>query len=563
MSSELRARRLLKASVMVAAAAGLAAIGQAAGPRFYPDDPIWLDNDRVMDAASAQEIEASDYFDFGENSFLNPGERSSIKAVNVNTVDEVPDSSWFQNRIGRRPMSIEEIVRGPDRSDTLSVDGWPIVQGKNEGLQPGWRVVDPATRSLYQVEFDPPSNPEMASGAEMIGTAFYHAFGYNVVEDYIAEIDPRNLRIDPKATIKDITGKRRPMTMGDVQWILGRAARRPNGRYRAIVSRFAPGAPLGSFRYHGTRPDDPNDIFPHEHRRELRANRVFAAWLNHDDSRGINSLSMLEQGADGKKYARHYMFDFGSIMGSGTDKPQTPRAGNEYIVDWHAGFKTLATLGLWIRPWLTIDYPNAPRSVGNFEAERFAPLDWKPEYPNVAFDNMRPDDAFWAARIVSKFSNDIIQAVVRKGAYTDPRAVDYITGVLIRRRDKVLQTWLTGVNPLVEPELSAAGALTFENAAVDAKVASPPERYIVTWSHFDNLADTHNPVGQETTATEPRAEAPSNLLAVGEYVAAMVKTVHPEYPHWSQPVRFYFRREAGGWKTVGIDRDVVSEEEQP
>ena len=106
---------------------------------------------------------------------------------------------------------------------------------------------------------------------------------------------------------------------------LGRApSRRPRPRPRQPLRR---GIAAGSFRYDGQRPDDPNDVFPHEHRRELRANRVFAAWLNHDDSRGLNSLDMLER-ADGKAWVRHYMFDFGSIMGSGTVFAQKPRAGN-------------------------------------------------------------------------------------------------------------------------------------------------------------------------------------------------------------------------------------------
>ena len=61
-----------------------------------------------------------------------------------------------------------------------------------------------------------------------------------------------------------------------------------------------------------------------------------------------------------------------------------------------------------------------------------------------------------------------------KARYSDPAAADYIARTLIKRRDKVLRTWLTGVNPIVEPQLSAAGVLTFENAAVDAGVATAP-----------------------------------------------------------------------------------------
>ena len=65
--------------------------------------------------------------------------------------------------------------------------------GKSTGVQPGFRMTDPQGQ-LYQIEFDPPDNPEMASGAEIIGTAFYHAFGYHVVDVYLAELDPERAR---------------------------------------------------------------------------------------------------------------------------------------------------------------------------------------------------------------------------------------------------------------------------------------------------------------------------------------------------------------------------------
>ena len=93
---------------------------------------------------------------------------------------------------------------------------------------------------------------------------------------------------------------------------------------------------------------------------------MFAAWLNHDDSRGLNSLDMLE-GPAGASHVRHYMFDFGSIMGSGSTFAQVPRAGNEYILEWAPAFKTLATFGLFVRPWILVDYRRWRQSVGRFE----------------------------------------------------------------------------------------------------------------------------------------------------------------------------------------------------
>jgi hypothetical protein len=536
---------------------GLAGIsgGRAAAPKFFPDDPIQVDDDRAFDARDAQPIEGSNAYDFAEHTFFKPGDRRDLRAVNVNTLDEVPDSTWFTNRIGRTSMSTQELVRGPNQFDTLNVDDWPIVQEKSSGITPGYRLTDPSGH-LYQVKFDPPNHPEMASGAEVIGAAIYHAVGYNVVQGYIVEIDPARIVVSPKATTVDMSGRRREMRREDVDRILSRAARLPNGKYRATLSRFAEGRPVGYFKYYGTRPDDPNDIHPHEHRRELRANRVFSAWLNHDDSRGINSLDMLEAAED-RRYIRHYMFDFGSIMGSGSTVAQVPRAGNEYILEWAPALKTLATFGLYVRPWITVDYWQGARSVGRFEADFFDPVRWRPEYPNPAFDNMRPDDAFWAARLVARFSDETIRAIVAKGRYNEPGAAEHLVTTLIKRRDKVLRAWLTGVNPIAEPQLTADGVLTFENAAVAARVAPPPTAYTLTWSRFDNTTGKNVGDSVEMRVTEPQATAPKQLLEGADFVAVAVQTVHSDHPTWRLPVVLTFRRAPTGWQAVGIDRTIA------
>ncbi len=79
---------------------------------------------------------------------------------------------------------------------------------------------------MYQIEVDPPSNPELASGAEIIGTAFYHAIGYNVVDVYLAELDRESLVIADKATIRDpLNGRRRRLKKYDLDNVFNRAAR--------------------------------------------------------------------------------------------------------------------------------------------------------------------------------------------------------------------------------------------------------------------------------------------------------------------------------------------------
>jgi hypothetical protein len=552
-SRSLLARRVLS-PLLVAAVAWLAVTPQAATPRYFPDDPIQVDDDRALDASATKEIKGSNGYDFTEHTFFKPGDKRDLRAVNVNSVDEVPDSSWFTNRIGRMSMTLDEIARGPNQFDEVAIDGWPIIEEKSSGITPGYRVVDPSGQR-YQVKFDPPSNPEMASGAEVIGAAIYHAIGYNVVQGYIVEVDPERIVIAPKATTVDLSGQKRSMTRDDVDRLLARGARSESGKYRATLSRFAEGSPRGYFKYYGTRPDDPNDIHPHEHRRELRANRVFAAWLNHDDSRGINSLDML-QGPDGRRFIRHYMFDFGSIMGSGSTSPQTLRAGNEYILEWGPSLKTLATLGLYVRPWITTNYWEGARSVGRFEGDAFDPVKWRPEYPNPAFDNMRADDAFWGARLVARFSDDAIRAIVARARYSERGAAEHIANTLIKRRDKVLRAWLTGVNPLADARLGNDGTLVFENSAVAARVATPPTRYTLSWSRFDNATNAAAGAPVEMTATETRTVAPPAILSGASFVSVAVRTIHPEFPTWEMPVTFTFRRVANGWQAVGVERTV-------
>jgi hypothetical protein len=543
---------ILRRSLVLVTLAGLAVwlpVTRASGPAFFPDDPLLVDPE-TQDASGVRPWDVNDAYDFVENTFFGPGDRRDIRAVNVNTVDEVPDSSWYVNRMILRPLSDDEIVQGPHTGTGPATGPWTIIGGKNEGISPGLTIRDSAG-DVYFVKFDPPSNPEMATGAEVISTRFFHALGYHVPENYLAVLRPADVRIDPKATIRAPNGRRRAFVPADLDDVLDKAARRADGTYRVVASKALPGVDLGPFRYHGTRPDDPNDIYPHEHRRELRGLRVFAAWLNHDDSRSINTRDFLVE-QDGHHVVRHHLLDFGSTLGSGSTQAQKPRAGHEYLWEARPTFATMLTLGFYVRPWIKVRYPDLP-AIGRIEALFFQPEAWKPEYPNPAFDNARADDEFWAAQRVAAFSDDVIERLVRTAEYSDPESAGYLTQVLVTRRDKIEQAYLNRVLPLVDCAITGP-ALACSNVAVDVKAAQPPAEYQVRWFRFDNPTGTSEPVGDEQVTREPRFELPAAFRAGVPFMVAEIRATHPRHPGWATPLRLTFRARGAEWQLVGVQR---------
>ena len=93
----------------------LAFLMPAHAQRFFPDDPIKKDMDNLPIAKPAA-IELNPTYDMIENTFGLEDAGKLLRAQNTNTLGEVPDSSWFTNRIGIRDMTPEELARGADRT---------------------------------------------------------------------------------------------------------------------------------------------------------------------------------------------------------------------------------------------------------------------------------------------------------------------------------------------------------------------------------------------------------------------------------------------------------------
>ena len=519
-------------------------------PRFYSDDPIAREPPG-RDASGVQPWDIGLLYELSTNLFVTANYKpTNTRAGNINTIDELPDSTWFTNRIGSTAVSAADLVRGAEVGQPPVPEKWVIIREKTAGANPGFTARDGAGETWF-LGFDPASNPEGATAAVVVANKLFWALGYNQVETFLTTFDPKRAEIDPKATVRRPSGDRTPFTRNDMNAVLNKVARNADGTYRVTAGRVLPGKILGGFRYAGTRPDDPNDIVAHEHRRELRALRVFGAWTNLTDLKAGNTLDTLVT-ENGHSVVKHYLQDVGSTFGM-ANRPHEWDIGWEYFYEKSRSRRRLFSFGFALSPWQTAPYTEYP-SIGKFEGDVFDPVKWRPQTPTTAYMELRADDAFWAARRVMAFTDDLIGAAVHVGQFSDPAAESHLGAVLIKRRDTIGRTYLTAINPIVNPRLDDAGALTFENAAVAAGFADPPAEYRAAWSHFDNATGALRPIADARSTSTTMAPPRDVPTATGSFVEIDISAESAGHPSWRQPVRTFFRRTATGWKLVGLER---------
>ncbi|MDZ7639189.1 MAG: hypothetical protein U5J83_13220 [Bryobacterales bacterium] len=545
-----RRRPFVAGTLLALFAVALPIAASLSVPKFYPDDPLWqAPAPRHVEDAKLRKL--SDYYEFLVYPFAPPGELNGLKkdansellyfeAQAVNTLGEVPANSWYENRNYFQPMSKAEIQAGPSLANAPSTNGkWRVVAAKNEGITPGFTIVDDAGRR-YVVKFDPLGHPELATSADTISSKLFYALGYFVPENYLVAFSRDQLEVDPKAKLKGTDGEERSMSGRDITEILLKVPRMADGRYRASASFYIAGKPLGPHRYFGTRSDDPNDIYPHEHRRDQRGLWVACAWLGHDDSRDINSHDSLVQ-ENGLQFVKHYLIDFGSSLGSASARPNSPRSGN-FLFSWDEVTAQAFTFGLNVPKWARAKYPHYP-SVGLFEWRTFDPETWRPEYINPAFHNALPDDAFWSAKQVMAISDDQIRWAVDTGEYSNAAARDWVVECLIQRRNKIGTTFFAKLLPLDRFRIED-GSIRFDD--LGAKHGHyPPRQYQASWATFDNHTRQSVPIPGANNLAIP-ASAPA---AQGTYLVVRLVGDHAE-----KDVQVTIRREATGWKVVGVER---------
>jgi len=558
---------------------------QSGERRFPLRDVMWRDTDlapvRVRcheeptDAdphhvsCAPRNYDATLYWDAADNMFFRPfsqmlGIVTTHESVNVNALDEVPDSSWFTNRIGVHAITPHELETYACRPDQMldpehaPDHSWLVDKGKDSGSTPGFRMKVPG-HGKYLMKVNPGAVQERQIAATLIGEAVFWAAGYNASCEQALAVRPSVFKLKPglRATHGNF-GDEYDFDQKALDDMLAKATHRGD-RVRMTASAWVSGYTIGQFRYEGTRDDDPNDVIPHQDRRELRGMRLLTAWIDHFDSREGNSLDTWMTDSKGGApdsspgHVVHYQIGTSAALGDTWDSDAiTRRLGTSYILDWNDTAVDFITLGALTRPWDTEQFTPGHELFGYMNVAGFDPEKWKNEYPNAAFDRMTERDGAWMARILAHFTPDLVATLARMPDFTDPRNTTYLASVLEGRLEKILARYLTRLSPIADVTLSNGELCGVDLAEWRGVRAAPAFRYAARVVGGAPLAVRHEDGGKVCTTLRHvigesalRDDAPERYVrvAIDDGVASGKLVVH-----------LYDLGPARGFKLVGLER---------
>ena len=352
-------------ALLIAGVAGLAASCGSSSPvgtiRFHPQKPVRRVDDRAPLAAKPKERDSLRYLYKVDSTFARRAPRAlelhdEVHALDVNSLDEVPDSTWFTNRLGVRDMTIEELKRGPNVDPSpFDYKPWTITGAKIGGRSLGFTFEDRLKRK-FLLKFDMANLPEAETAAHIIMHRIVWALGYNVPEDFLGFIDRRDIVIGEKA-------RKQGLDEAKLDKALALVYKTSDGHIRAMASMFVKGTPIGPYAREGRRRDDPNDTVAHEKRRTLRGQYPIFAWLDHTDLKEDNTIDSFDDG-----YVTHYLIDFGKSLGVMGLSELDEENGYRFQFDIPPAMLDFVTLGLRDHRWTGLR-PTGIRGVGLFDAE--------------------------------------------------------------------------------------------------------------------------------------------------------------------------------------------------
>lgn len=372
------------------------------------------------------------------------------RAGDVNALDQVPASSWFEPEPSRLALD------GPPQLPLVPVAAEPML---GKGL-----VVHDARGLRYELRRDPVDRPEMKTGAAALASRLVQAFGLRTPEVHVMYVTLEHFQhgedIEPFLALES--------------FLYAGPAAGPKG-FRISATRWPPGIDRGITPPFGRRSDDSNDQVAHRDRRTLRALKVLGAWLKLDHFAPTKTRDVYV-GTPPMGYLQHYLVGLEDALGAGA--VVRPHSGVGLRTDLGAGpLKNFATLGLWPSPKSLITQRELP-AIGAITAQ-LDPDAYSAPIPYAAMQRLLPDDGYWAAKRIAGIDEHAIDKALQEALYTDASAHRRMREIVLARRHDVVGHWMSKVTPC-EVESASPDRVRIRNEALALGFApAEPVRYHV------------------------------------------------------------------------------------
>jgi hypothetical protein len=374
------------------------------------------------------------------------------EALDVNSLDEVPASSWFLP-----PRQLSEILAdreadfpGPPVLPFTLLDESPVVSPG------GALVVRDARGARYELLRDSARRPELLTGAAAVGSRFLRALGQRTPDVWVLPLASKDAISATPPAAPVVAGEEPPPPLTPEQ-IIAREARielffdgaprLPDGGIRVSATRFPNGIDVGITPDFGTRGDDDNDRIAHNDRRTLRALSVYGSLLAFDGF-GVRRTRDVYVGPRGKGHLLHYVVRMEQSLGATSVvdplPPYHPLAGRR-------GDGTLANL-------LLLGFAPAPRpratqrtflSLGSM-GPLANPEGMNTSVPYGPFVRLSRTDGYWAAKRIASVleTPSTLVKIVEAADFSDHKASEELLFLLRLRARQVVGYWMHQVTPI-------------------------------------------------------------------------------------------------------------------
>ncbi len=173
---------------------------------------------------------------------------------------------------------------------------------------------------------------------------------------------------------------------------------------------------------------------------------------------------------------------------------------------------------------------------------------FKPTKPNAAFANMTDRDGYWAAKIISAFTDRHLEAIVAEARYRNPEAARWVARILGERRDQIARYFFDRVPPLDFVTVER-GVLRFHDLGIERTIHPPASAHYRARAAAATAERQHGPWTAWTRLTEPRF--PLDAVVADPAVQGRDVDRHPflavdlqvhRGDRWSPSVRVYLTR---------------------